>query len=290
MLYKTAGAFRVALETRLKAQGGQRPEELTRLRKAAAFERFLARVQSGGDERWLLKGGFALQLRLGRKARVTRDVDLGANLALLKAPETEPEAIGDALAEKASQDQGDFFVYRVRPSTEISLKAGPVRAFRFPVAALLAEKPFENFHVDAGVGDPLVAPAVELAASGIFDFSELPQARFKAISPQQHFAEKAHALTRIWEGAENTRTRDLVDLMLLLDLGLPPPAKVREGIDGVFEARGTHAVPRELLDPPAAWEVEYARLAAELALREPSVASAMTRLRTYWKELEWPGK
>lgn len=290
MPYKTAAAFRAALETRLREQGGRRQEELTRLRKVAAFERFLARIQSGGDERWLLKGGFALQLRLGGKARYTKDVDLGANLALLKGPDREPDAIGDALAEKASQYQGDFFVYRLRPSTEISLKAGPVRAFRFPVAALLAEKRFEEFHVDAGVGDPLVAPSAELEASGIYDFAELPRVRFKAISAQQHFAEKMHALTRTREGTENTRTRDLVDVMLLLDLGLPTASAVRDAIEKVFEARSTHAVPRGLPDPPSSWEVEYARLAADLSLRELSVASAMARLRTNWKELGWPEK
>jgi predicted nucleotidyltransferase component of viral defense system len=256
----------------------------------AAFEPFLARIQSGGDERWLLKGGFALQLRLGNKARVTKDVDLGANLAVFKGLETEPQAIGEALAEKAAQDQGDFFVFRVRPSKEISLKAGPVRAFRYPVEALLADKPFENFHVDAGVGDPLVAPAVELASSGILDFADLPRPTFKAVPPQQHFAEKVHALTRTWEGVENTRTRDLVDLMLLLDLGLPPGVRVREAIEMVFQVRSTHAVPHGLVDPPTAWEVEYARLAAELSLRESTVASAMSRLRTYWKELGWPEK
>jgi hypothetical protein len=288
--YKTAAAFRGALETRLNAQGIARPEGLLRLRKMVAFERFLARIQSGGDERWLLKGGFSLQLRLGGKGRVTKDVDLGANLALLHGAETELEAIGDALAERAAQDLGDFFVYQVSPSGEIDLEAGTARAFRFPVSALLADKIFEQFHVDVGVGDPLVAPADQVTGTGLLDFAELPRPTFKATSSQQHFAEKMHALTRIWVGRENSRTRDLVDLMLLLDLGLPPFAGVRDAVERIFKARGTHAVPAEIPDPPAAWVAEYARLATDLTLHESTVASAMARLRTYWKGLGWPEK
>lgn len=290
MRYKTAAAFRGALETRLNAQGSARPEGVLRLRKMAAFERFLTRIQSGGDERWLLKGGFSLQLRLGGKARVTKDVDLGANLALVQGDEKEPEAIGNAMAERASQDQGDFFVYQVSPSSEIDLEAGAARAYRFPVSALVADRTFEQFHVDVGVGDPLVAPPDEVTGTGLFDFAELPRPTFKATSRQQHFAEKMHALTRTWEGRENSRTRDLVDLMLLLDLGLPEAPGVRDAVEQIFKARSTHAVPIELSDPPAAWEVEYTRMAADLSLHESNVATAMTRLKNYWKGLGWQQK
>ncbi len=46
------------------------------LRKRVAFERLLARLQAVAPDAWALKGGFALELRLGAGARTTKDMDL----------------------------------------------------------------------------------------------------------------------------------------------------------------------------------------------------------------------
>lgn len=77
MKYPSARAFRQALEDRLRTHYPK--EQIPRLRKMIAFERFMARL----DERWILKGGYALQLRTD-KARTTHDIDL---LAQQIAPE-----------------------------------------------------------------------------------------------------------------------------------------------------------------------------------------------------------
>jgi hypothetical protein len=247
-----------------------------------AFERFLSRVQTSDDQHWLLKGGFALQLRLGSRARTTKDIDLSANLGLFSGKSASPEGLHQVLVEESSRDLEDFFAIRVEASREISLQVGPVKAFRFPVKALLAGKPFESFHVDAGLGDPILAPPVELNGTDLLEFAELPPLRFRAIAPVQHFAEKIHAFTRAWEGVENSRTRDLVDLMLLLDFGLGKADAVRAVLEGVFQSRKTHPLPPTLPDPPASWDSEYARLAKELFLGQATVAAAMQRLRDFW--------
>lgn len=77
MRYATATAFRAALETRLKAQARDTGFPLVRLRKAVVFERLLARLLVAAPERWVLKGGLALEFRFGRHARTTKDMDLG---------------------------------------------------------------------------------------------------------------------------------------------------------------------------------------------------------------------
>jgi len=64
--YKTAGAFRAALETRLQTRARERGTDLQRLRRQVAFDRFLARMFSKGPKAtypWLLKGGYAMELR-----------------------------------------------------------------------------------------------------------------------------------------------------------------------------------------------------------------------------------
>jgi len=286
--YKTAVAFRTALEQRLNASAAGLNELLLRQRKLVTFERFVARIQSGRDDRWLLKGGFALQLRLGDRARTTRDVDVSANLGAFNPAELTPERIGEVLAEAAAVDLGDFFVYQVGTSRELALKAGPVRAYRYPVNGLLGGRTFESFHVDAGVGDPVVASPVDLPPTGLLDFAELPPVTFRAVSPQQHFAEKVHAMTLPREGSENSRTHDLADLMLLLDLELPSQGDVRSAIERIFDTRTTHPIPATLPDPPDSWRDEYAALARDLALAQHTLDDAMQRIRDYWKELKWP--
>jgi len=76
--YKTAGAFRTALENRLQARARDEGTDLQRLRRQVAFDRFLARMFSKGPKAaypWVLKGGYAMELRV-QSARTTKDLDL----------------------------------------------------------------------------------------------------------------------------------------------------------------------------------------------------------------------
>lgn len=287
MRYDSPEAFRQALEQRLAQMAAGAEGSLMRLRKIVVFDRLLARLQPGRADHWILKGGYALQLRLGDRARATRDLDLQAHTHLDGPVERRGLLLGDMLAEDSRRDPGDFFAFDFAPPRELSNEEGP-HAYRFPVTARLAGRPFERFHVDVGYGDPLVAAPVDLPLLTLLEFAGVPSIRPRAVSPAQHFAEKMHALTLPRRGAPNTRTRDLVDLMLLLELGLPAAETLRPAIDAVFAARATHPVPRRLEDPPSAWTDEYAALAAGIGLSPATLQEAMARLRTFWDTLRWP--
>ena len=58
--YATAGAFRRALEERLKTTS---MKELNRLRRQVSFDRLLARLFRDAAPPWFWKGGYALELR-----------------------------------------------------------------------------------------------------------------------------------------------------------------------------------------------------------------------------------
>jgi hypothetical protein len=70
--YATPQAFERALSDRLKRQAAEEGVDLDRLRKRVAFERFLARLFDRDPTRWVLKGGYALELRLVGRARATK--------------------------------------------------------------------------------------------------------------------------------------------------------------------------------------------------------------------------
>jgi hypothetical protein len=74
--YDTAHAFRAALEARLRNAAQSRGTDLQRLRRRVAFERLLARLFAQDDPPWLLKGGYALEMRLEDRARSTLDLDM----------------------------------------------------------------------------------------------------------------------------------------------------------------------------------------------------------------------
>ena len=74
-IYATPADFRQALDNHLRRRAQEAQVDLARLRQRYVFERFLARVAAHFGERAVIKGGLALELRLGR-ARTTHDIDL----------------------------------------------------------------------------------------------------------------------------------------------------------------------------------------------------------------------
>ncbi len=65
----------MALEARLRQTADNEQTDMQRLRRMVAFDRLLARVVHGGQIQWVLKGGYAMELRM-REARTTKDIDL----------------------------------------------------------------------------------------------------------------------------------------------------------------------------------------------------------------------
>ena len=71
---RTPAGFRDQLLGRLRNYARERGISVQRVQQRVAFERLLARLTGFGE--WLLKGGFALELRYGWQNRPTRDIDL----------------------------------------------------------------------------------------------------------------------------------------------------------------------------------------------------------------------
>lgn len=69
--FENSQDFRKSLEARLRHIGIQSGEDIQRLRRKVAFDRFLARVFSSKDCGFVLKGGYAIELRLSN-ARATK--------------------------------------------------------------------------------------------------------------------------------------------------------------------------------------------------------------------------
>jgi Nucleotidyl transferase AbiEii toxin, Type IV TA system len=86
------------------------------------------------------------------------------------------------------------------------------------------------------------------------------------IPGEQQFAETLHAYTLPRHGAMNTRVRDLVDMVLLIQSATLARSKITEGIRVTFERRETHLLPDTLPVAPAEWQNPYRALARECDL------------------------
>jgi len=85
----------------------------------------------------------------------------------------------------------------------------------------MAGKVFASVRLDiAARGDELVSTEKLQVPSALPAFDRLSPPQVEVAAPTQHFAEKLHALTRDHGDRLNTRVRDLVDLMLLIELAM----------------------------------------------------------------------
>ncbi len=287
--YKTARAFRAALEERLNQLARDQQVDVTRLRRLVSFERLLARLFAQEHPPWLLKGGYACELRLLGKARGTRDIDLAIPLpAQVAAPDAaQLEAIRERLQEEAERDLEDWFEFRIGPAMS-DLDAAPYGGGRFPVEALLDYRTFARFHLDVGLGDAVVSPPDWLEGRDLLTFAAIPPACIAVLPSEQHFAEKIHAYSLPRGERINNRVKDLVDLVLLIELGLPDGELVVRALDATFARRRTHALPQTLLPPPEEWRAAYAALAAECGMLVTSLDAAYDTLCAYWQTLPFP--
>src|SRR5439155_9924176 len=135
--YASASAFRGALESRLKKRAQEEGLDVQRVRRQAASDRLLCRLFANQDAPWLLKGGYAMELRL-KTARTTRDIDLA--MRRLPVAEADWDAnvsdVLETLREAGNLDLHDFFTFIFSETTQ-DLDAAPYGGARFPVDARL---------------------------------------------------------------------------------------------------------------------------------------------------------
>lgn len=276
--YKTAADLRKALETRLKQQAGVRGTDLGRLRRRALFDRIAARLAASEPGRWVLKGGCALEFRLLDKARATKDLDLALRDAAITGA-----ALRDELIETLAEDvDGDRFVFRVGSPQELERDSAGRTAWRFSVEGLLAGKPYASIRLDVAQRAEELAATEQIELPGVLAFADIAPRKIEAVHRRQHFAEKLHALTRDYGNRPNTRVKDLVDLVLLIEDGLRPDRELVFVARHVFSVRATHTLPLSIPDPPPSWAGVYPDQADGLTEASADLASALLMVRAFW--------
>jgi hypothetical protein len=250
----------------------RRAVALQRLRKRVAFERLLARLAFSPAE-WVLKGAFALELRLGLQTRMTKDIDL--------ACDDDEAAVTRDLVAAVALDVDDFFAFRVRRTPALERAVG-FRAIRYSVIGELAGRRFEQFPLDIGLVEaPALSPDI-IDTEGSLGFADIALPPLAVIAIEQHIAEKVHAYTATYgtDARGSTRVKDLVDLVLITRHTSPRAERLQLALRSTFERYGKQLLPATLPLPPEAWTAPYARQARDVGVRNPSVTERMRIART----------
>jgi hypothetical protein len=279
--YDTPQALRTALEARIRnesAVGGLSPD---RLRRRVVFQRIVTRLQRAEPGRWVLKGGMAMEVRLQDAARLTKDLDLG-----LRETDVDPAELRDQVIEAlVRDDDGDGFRFAVGVPARMTEDGGGHLTWRVAVEVDLAGRRFGAIKLDISPRSHELDATDTVRLPNALDFAGFATVDIEIVDVHRHAAEKLHGMLKDFGERENSRVRDLADLMLMLDADLLSATQLAAVVTGVWDEREATTPPAVFPDLPLSWPERYERLAAENDIDPPSCAAAADRAAELWGEM-----
>lgn len=232
-----------------------------------------------GVPRIAFKGGTALELRFGFRARTSQDLDAVFRGEL-------DEAL--SLIEGALEAGWNGFTGSLGPVEEITRAQLPVNPRRVKIKIRYKSKPFVTIPFELGIaeGKSLIEP--ELAVTVLtLEVLRLPFPENIPLLPVRYqIAQKLHACTEDDGVSSNERVRDLADITLLQLLAVSPLdlAGIREACLETFDGRGKHSWPPQIIEQPG-WRTLWEALAQTEDIDE-TLDEAIARVSAFVKEID----
>ncbi|RAX24760.1 nucleotidyl transferase AbiEii/AbiGii toxin family protein [Actinomyces sp. Z5] len=277
-------SYKESVTQRLSNEGRRLGVDPNVVIKRFVFQRLLARFAT--DPRWVLKGGYAMELRLGLHARTTKDLDLVVHDIQNGLTAVE---VQDLIDEILDQDLGDRMTFTVSTPKTLTADGNAGETWRVTTRALLDNSEICSVRLDvvtnaADMGDTADQLRVEPV---IPELQGCEAITIAAIDPNQQAAEKLHACARTYaHDRPSSRVKDLVDLVLLVEADLLAPKRLGEALRRVFDARDGELPPRSPTNPPGFWRAAYEEMAAELRIEASNYDDAIALIdSTYQRAL-----
>lgn len=227
-----------------------------------------------GEPLFVLKGGAAMELRLGLTARASKDYD-----AAFRA---RAEDMLDTLDRALADDWQAFQLQRTEPE-----RIGNTHALRIAIRLSYKGRSWGTVQLEVAPAEGSAGHEIDRVPARPLDPVQLDGPdRIACVSVRYQIAQKLHACTEVYaNGRENDRFRDLIDLQLLRDLldddALPA---VREACIEIFELRGKHAWTPTVTVWPS-WPAGFAAMAREIEFHTDDVDVAAEDLRAFIVEI-----
>jgi hypothetical protein len=242
------------------------------------FDRVVARLESAEPGVWVLKGGMALEVRLKDDARLTKDVDLG-----LRDEVANPDDLHDRLIDALRADPvGDFFVLEVQRPTPLTEDLGGKSTWRARVTAHLADTEFGRVQLDISPRTHELHDTDRIELPNLLAFADIPPPTIEVIDIHRHAGEKYHGMLRELGDRENSRVRDLVDLVILIEHEMLDSQAVASACEKVWSERDGTRPPEVLPVLPQSWPGRYEQIAGEYDIEAQSFSAAYTLVRDLW--------
>lgn len=253
----------------------------SRVRRAVSFMLVALPLEHSldgeGKPLFAVKGGVSMELRLGLRARATKDFDA----VFRGAFEDWLAALDDALA----ADIEEFSFSREEPEAIRNTKSFRVNIIIDFKGRRWGKVQFEVAPVEVGS----VLDVDQVDPFDIGQFGLRAPGQISVVGLPYLIAQKLHACTEIFEGEENARVHDLMDLLLARGLLAPEDLRrVREACTAIFDNRQKQAWPPQLTIYRS-WAETYARLAAEEGFPVGDVEEAAALVSEFIAEIDAAG-
>jgi hypothetical protein len=223
-----------------------------------------------GDPLFTLKGGAAMELRLGLTARASKDYDTVFR--------ERADTMLDALDRARSDDWQGFQLERTEPRP-----VGPTNTVQVDVKLAYRGKSWGTVRLEVSPAEGETGREVDRVPARPLDEVQLEGLeRIACVSIRYQAAQKLHACTHVRDdGQPNDRFRDVIDLLLLRDLVHETQlAAIREACVEIFTLRNEHPWP-PTVTVWREWAAGFAALAADVNFYTEDVTAAAADLEAF---------
>ncbi|MBF6619220.1 MAG: nucleotidyl transferase AbiEii/AbiGii toxin family protein [Patulibacter sp.] len=239
---------------------------------SAALER--VRDQDG-EPLFALKGGAAMELRLGLTARASADYD-----ATFRAQVSE---MLNRIDEALRNDWNGFTLQRSEAA-----RIATTHTQRMDIKFFYRGRPWGTIQLEVGPSEGASGQEIDRVPARPLDAVQLDTPdKVACVSIRYQIAQKIHACTEVFTGRRgNERFRDLIDIELLRELiaadALPA---VRDACVEIFQLRQKHQWPPTLTVGDT-WSDGFRAMAREIAFDTDDVEISATRFRAFVNEID----
>lgn len=180
----------------------------------------------------------------------------------LHAVDISKQNIHRELQSLLSVDLGDYFSFQIQKPVDLPATA---TSQRFAVVAFLDGRKFEQFHIDVGFDDHVLAQFELLVPPDFLSFAGVRASTILSYPVSQHLAEKLHAVIQE-RPIESSRAKDMVDILLFASIGVEIQAdELYQAVALVFKKRKTE-LPDSIMNLHTSWRGRFLRMAKEADL------------------------
>ena len=202
---------------------------------------------------YYIKGGVALELRFGERARATKDLDIGLE--------------GDRPSRLRALDAAialgfDKFLFR-RKGVPHTLEQADTA--RIEIAITYQGRSFQTLDVDLGMTGELY-DLINPVVCGLSELGLPVTSPIRCLTLPVQIAQKIHAATnpRIVNDPKQNRARDILDVLLIELLGQFDEDSIRQAAIRTFKERAEHSWPPQPIIYPNDWKARLVDMAITL--------------------------